>query len=68
MREDSSDFAVLTPTRTIFVLAGFDVRIALDVDLAKFEEMLHQWCKDAGPDYTIEFAQVNSLPLMHSLD
>lgn len=37
--------------------ASFDVRIAMDVDLVKFEEMLNQWCKDAGSDYKIEFFQ-----------
>lgn len=37
--------------------ASFDVRIAMDVDLVKFEEMLNQWCKDAGADYKIDFAQ-----------
>jgi hypothetical protein len=40
------------------MFAGLDVRIAIDVDLVKFEEMVNQWAKDAGGDYTIEFTQV----------
>ncbi|KAK7503333.1 hypothetical protein BaRGS_00005254 [Batillaria attramentaria] len=37
--------------------AGFDVRITPTVDLKKFEEEITQWCKDAGPDFTIKFFQ-----------
>ncbi|XP_076447234.1 aminoacylase-1-like [Babylonia areolata] len=39
--------------------ATFDVRIAVDEDLVKFEEMIRQWCTEASPDdgYTMEFHQ-----------
>ena len=65
MKVTKRDLAVPTPTRTVVCPPGFDVRIATDVDLVKMEEMLHQWCREAGSDYTIEFAQVNFSPFGH---
>ncbi|XP_069331890.1 aminoacylase-1 [Eulemur rufifrons] len=37
--------------------AGFDFRVAPDVDLKAFEEQLHAWCQAAGEGVTLEFAQ-----------
>ncbi|KAK7068528.1 adenylate cyclase [Halocaridina rubra] len=36
---------------------GFDVRIPPTTDLAKFEDMIKGWCKQAGNDVTYEFRQ-----------
>lgn len=43
--------------------ASFDVRIATDVDLVKFEAMLHEWCREAGgeDEYKIEYHQKNKI-------
>ncbi|KAF4524215.1 hypothetical protein B566_EDAN013335 [Ephemera danica] len=35
--------------------ATFDIRIATDVDLVQFKEMLAQWCLEAGPGTSIEY-------------
>ncbi|KAF4530315.1 hypothetical protein B566_EDAN018457 [Ephemera danica] len=35
--------------------ATFDIRIATDVDLVQFKEMLAQWCREAGPGTSIEY-------------
>ncbi|KAL8587114.1 hypothetical protein ACOMHN_026082 [Nucella lapillus] len=39
--------------------ATFDIRLSADENLEEFEEMIHQWCKDACPhhQYNIEFLQ-----------
>uniref|UniRef100_A0A8C5VA51 Aminoacylase-1 n=1 Tax=Microcebus murinus TaxID=30608 RepID=A0A8C5VA51_MICMU len=37
--------------------AGFDFRIAPDVDLKAFEKQLHAWCQAAGEGVTLEFVQ-----------
>ncbi|KAL2803736.1 aminoacylase-1 isoform b [Daubentonia madagascariensis] len=37
--------------------AGFDFRVAPDVDLKAFEEQLHAWCQAAGEGVTFEFVQ-----------
>ncbi|KAM3877704.1 aminoacylase-1-like [Diretmus argenteus] len=36
---------------------SFDLRIPPTVDLQEFEEMIKQWCKEAGDGITYEFAQ-----------
>ncbi|XP_046977934.1 aminoacylase-1-like [Vanessa cardui] len=37
--------------------ASFDIRLALSVNLVDFENMIKQWCKEAGKDVTYEFEQ-----------
>uniref|UniRef100_A0A8C5L6Q3 N-acyl-aliphatic-L-amino acid amidohydrolase n=1 Tax=Jaculus jaculus TaxID=51337 RepID=A0A8C5L6Q3_JACJA len=37
--------------------AGFDFRVAPDVDLKAFEEQLQSWCRAAGDGVTFEFIQ-----------
>ncbi|KAH8377050.1 hypothetical protein KR093_003091 [Drosophila rubida] len=37
--------------------AGFDTRIALDVDLVKHEKQLYKWCEEAGGGVEIDFDQ-----------
>ncbi|CAH0719842.1 unnamed protein product, partial [Brenthis ino] len=37
--------------------ASFDLRLALSVDLEQFENMIKQWCKEAGEGVTYEFEQ-----------
>jgi aminoacylase len=35
----------------------FDVRLAIDVDHEKFENMIKQWCDEAGGDIEISYEQ-----------
>ncbi|XP_026496307.2 aminoacylase-1-like [Vanessa tameamea] len=37
--------------------ASFDLRLALSVNFVEFENMIKQWCKEAGKDVTYEFEQ-----------
>lgn len=48
--------------------AGFDFRVAPDVDLQAFEERLRGWCQAAGPGVTFEFVQKWTEPRMTSTD
>lgn len=48
--------------------ALFNVRIALTVDLPKFEEMLDNWCREAGAGVEIDFGQKHSLVAATKLD
>ena len=34
---------------------GFDIRVTPKEDFNEFEEMLRRWCRDAGPDVTLEY-------------
>lgn len=40
---------------------GFDVRIAPTVDVVKFEAMIDTWCKEAGPDVTVEYINKSTI-------
>jgi len=35
----------------------FDVRLAVTVDHAEFEDMVNKWCSEAGPGTYVEFEQ-----------
>ncbi|XP_045499175.1 aminoacylase-1-like [Colias croceus] len=37
--------------------ASFDIRLALSVDFTEFENMIKNWCKEAGANVTYEFEQ-----------
>lgn len=39
------------------LIVVFDVRIAVTVDMPKFEAMVNQWCKEAGSGIFIEYEQ-----------
>lgn len=36
------------------VTLAYDVRLSINVDHANFEQMLNQWCEEAGGDISIE--------------
>nr|KAF6419835.1 aminoacylase 1 [Molossus molossus] len=48
--------------------AGFDFRVAPDVDLKAFEQQLRSWCQAAGQGVTFEFAQKWMEPRITSTD
>uniref|UniRef100_A0A2K6FYZ7 Aminoacylase-1 n=1 Tax=Propithecus coquereli TaxID=379532 RepID=A0A2K6FYZ7_PROCO len=48
--------------------AGFDFRVAPDVDLKAFEKQLHAWCQTAGEGVTLEFVQKWMKPQVTSID
>ncbi|KAM9186174.1 aminoacylase-1 isoform 1-T3 [Dugong dugon] len=48
--------------------AGFDFRVAPDVDLKAFEEQLQDWCQAAGDGVTFEFTQKWMEPRITSTD
>lgn len=37
--------------------AGFDIRLATDVDIVEFENQLRKWCSEAGGDIELVFIQ-----------
>lgn len=43
--------------------AGFDFRLAPDVDPKAFEEQLQDWCRAAGKGVTFEILQVSTANL-----
>lgn len=44
---------VIPPQFTVVI----DVRLAIDVDHVKFENMIKKWCEDAGGNIDIEYEQ-----------
>lgn len=50
------------------MMAGFDVRLAVDVDHEEFERMVRSWCAEAGSDLRIEFQQKNPKVEVTKLD
>ena len=39
------------------IVVGFDVRLAVTVDHAEFEDMVNKWCSEAGLGTYVEFEQ-----------
>ncbi|XP_004925487.1 aminoacylase isoform X1 [Bombyx mori] len=48
--------------------ANFDLRIALNVDLKEFENMIQKWCTEAGRGVTYEFKQKDPYTTPTQLD
>lgn len=48
--------------------AVFDIRLAVNVDHKEFEQMINQWCKEAGEGVKIEFEQKNDYVKCTKLD
>lgn len=46
----------------------FDIRLGIDVNHAKFEAMLNQWCDEAGGDIDIEYEQKEDFVEPTSMD
>lgn len=48
--------------------AVFDIRHSINQNLEEFEEIINKWCKEAGPNVTIEYKQKDSLGGVTAVD